>query len=54
MCPSWSQISVVLRTDTRVALSNLARRKGVHTGLPVQLSWLAQHSELWATVEKNV
>jgi len=47
-------IVVLLPTDTRVALSNLARRKYVHTGLPVQPSWLAQHSELWATIEKNV
>ncbi len=47
-------IVVLLPTDTRVALSNLARRKRVHTGLPVQPSWLAQHSELWATIEKNV
>ena len=47
-------IVVFLPTDTSVALSNLARRKHVHTGLPVQPSWLAQHSELWATIEKNV
>jgi hypothetical protein len=47
-------IVVLLPTDTSVALSNLARRKHVHTGLPVQPSWFAQHSELWATVEKNV
>jgi hypothetical protein len=47
-------IVVLLPTDTSVALSNLARRKHVHTGLPVQPSWLAQHSELWATIEKNV
>ena len=47
-------IVVFLPTDTSVALSNLARRKHVHTGLPVQPSWLAQHSELWASIEKNV
>ena len=47
-------IVVLLPTDTSVALSNLARRKHVHAGLPVQPSWLAQHSELWATIEKNV
>jgi hypothetical protein len=47
-------IVVLLPTDTSVALSNLARRKHVHTGLPVQPSWLAQHSELWATLEKNM
>jgi hypothetical protein len=47
-------IVVWLPTDTRVALSNLARRKHVHTGLPIQPSWVAQHSELWATIEKNV
>ena len=47
-------IVVLLPTDTSVALSNLARRKHVHTGLPVQPSWFAQHSELWATIEKNV
>ena len=35
-------------------MSNLARRKHAHTGLPVQPSWLAQHSELWAIIEKNV
>jgi lysophospholipase L1-like esterase len=45
---------VVVPTDTRVALSNLARRKRVHPGLPVQPSWLAQHSELWAIIEKQV
>jgi hypothetical protein len=47
-------IVVLLPTDTSVALSNLARRKRVHTGLPVQPSWFAQHSELWAKIEKNV
>jgi hypothetical protein len=47
-------IVVLLPTNTRVALSNLARRKRVHTGLPVQPSWLAQHSELWAIIEKQV
>jgi hypothetical protein len=47
-------IVVLLPTDTSVALSNLARRKRVHAGLPVRPSWLAQHSELWATIEKNV
>jgi hypothetical protein len=47
-------IVVWLPTDTSVALSNLARRKHVHAGLPVQPSWLAQHSELWAKFEKNV
>jgi hypothetical protein len=47
-------IVVWLPTDTRVALSTLAQRKRVHTGLPMQPSWLAQHSELWATIEKNV
>jgi len=47
-------IVVLLPTDTSVALSNLARRKHVHTGLPVQPSWFAQHSELWATIEKNM
>jgi hypothetical protein len=47
-------IVVLLPTDTSVALSNLARRKHMYTGLPVQPSWLAQHSELWATVERNM
>ena len=47
-------IVILLPTDTSVALSNLARRKHVHTGLPVQPSWLAQHSELWAKLEKDV
>jgi hypothetical protein len=47
-------IVVLLPTDTSVALSNLARRKRVHTGIPVQPSWFAQHSELWATIEKNM
>jgi len=45
---------VLLPTDTSIALSNLARQKHVHTGLPVPPSWFAQHSELWATIEKNV
>jgi hypothetical protein len=45
---------VWLPTDMSVALSNLARWKRVHTGLPVQPSWLARHSELWAKLEKNV
>jgi hypothetical protein len=47
-------IVVLLPTDTSIALSNLARRKHVHAGLPVQPSWLARHSELWATIEKNM
>jgi hypothetical protein len=47
-------IVVLLTTDTHVALSTLARRKHIHTGLPAQPSWLAQHSELWARIEKNV
>jgi lysophospholipase L1-like esterase len=47
-------IVVLLPTDISVALSNLALRKHVHTGLPVQPSWFAQHSELWAKIEKNV
>jgi hypothetical protein len=47
-------IVVLLPTDTRVALSNLARRKHVHPTLPLQPSWLARYSELWATIEKSV
>jgi hypothetical protein len=47
-------VVVWLPTDMSVALSNLARRKRVHTGLAVQPSWFARHSELWATIEKNV
>jgi hypothetical protein len=47
-------IVVFLPTDTSIALSNLARRKRVHTGLPVQPSWFAQHSKIWATLEKNM
>jgi hypothetical protein len=47
-------IVVLLPTDTSVALSKLARRKRMPTGLPAQPSWLAQHSELWAKIEKNV
>jgi hypothetical protein len=47
-------IVVLLPTDISVALSNLARRKRVHTGLPMQPSWFAQHSELWAKIEENV
>ncbi|HEX2278016.1 MAG TPA: SGNH/GDSL hydrolase family protein [Candidatus Tectomicrobia bacterium] len=47
-------IVVLLPTDTSVALRNLARRKHVHTGLPMQPSWFAQYSELWAKIEKNV
>src|SRR6266545_4482886 len=47
-------IVVLLPTDTSGALNNLARRKHVHTGLPVQPSWFAQHSELWGKLEKNV
>jgi hypothetical protein len=47
-------IVVLLPTDTSVALSNLARRKHLHTGLPMQPSWFAQHSELWAKIEENV
>jgi hypothetical protein len=47
-------IVVLLPTDTRVALSNLAQQKHVHSALPMQPSWFAQHSALWATIEKNV
>jgi lysophospholipase L1-like esterase len=47
-------IVVLLPTDTSVALRSLARRKRVHTGIPMQPSWLAQHSALWAKIEKNV
>jgi hypothetical protein len=47
-------IVVLLPTDSRAALSNLARRKRVHTGLSIQPSWLAQYSVLWARVEKQV
>ena len=47
-------IVVLLPTDTSVALGNLARRKHVRTDLPLQSSWFARYSELWATIEKNV
>lgn len=47
-------IVILLPTDTSVGLSNLARRNHVHTGLPVQPSWFAQHSQLWAKLEKDV
>lgn len=47
-------IVVLLPTDTSVALANLARRKHAHTGLPLQPSWLAQYSALWAKIEKNI
>jgi lysophospholipase L1-like esterase len=47
-------IVVLLPTDTSVALSNLARRQRVHPSLPLRPSWLARHSQLWASVEKNL
>jgi hypothetical protein len=47
-------IVILLPTDTSVALRNLARRKHVHAGLPMQPSWFARYSEFWAKLEKNV
>lgn len=47
-------IVVFLPTDTYAALHRLAQRKGVHTNLPAQPSWLAQRSELWASIAKSL
>jgi lysophospholipase L1-like esterase len=47
-------IVILLPADMSLALSTLARRKQIHNGLPVQPSWLAEHSELWARIEKHV